>query len=86
MLKLNFQELNELDLIKVDLVPEKKGVILKHVEYNVYSQVAILNTFTHLIYYRHKLCLLVFLWQCSIVISARFTRLMISLFLFPSSD
>lgn len=40
MLGLNFQELSELDLIKVDLVPEKKGVILKHVEYNVYSQVS----------------------------------------------
>lgn len=34
-----YNELHELDSIKVDLVPEKKGVILKHVEYNVASQV-----------------------------------------------
>ena len=40
MLGLQFRELNEIDSIKVDLVPEKKGVILKHVEYNVTSQVS----------------------------------------------
>lgn len=40
MLGLRFRELNEIDSIKVDLVPEKKGVILKHVEYNVTSQVS----------------------------------------------
>lgn len=39
MSRLNFNELNEIDSIKVDLVPEKKGVILKHVEYSVSSQV-----------------------------------------------
>lgn len=39
MLGLQFHELNEIDSIKVDLVPEKKGVILKHVEYSVTSQV-----------------------------------------------
>ncbi|XP_067937610.1 sorting nexin-8-like isoform X2 [Watersipora subatra] len=38
MLTLSFHELNELDSVKVDLVPEKKGVIIKHVEYNVTSQ------------------------------------------------
>lgn len=41
MLGLNYSELNELDSVKVDLVPEKKGVILKHVEYNVTSQVGL---------------------------------------------
>ena len=41
MLGLQFHELNEIDSIKVDLVPEKKGVILKHVEYNVSSQVSL---------------------------------------------
>ena len=39
MLTLSFHEMNEIDSVKVDLVPEKKGVILKHVEYNVTSQV-----------------------------------------------
>ncbi|KAK3580705.1 hypothetical protein CHS0354_005709 [Potamilus streckersoni] len=33
-----YQELVELDTIKVELLPEKKGLILKHVEYEVTSQ------------------------------------------------
>ncbi len=37
-----FDELNDLDVVKVELVPEKKGLILKHVEYEVTSQVSIL--------------------------------------------
>lgn len=37
---MRYKELSEIDSIKVDLVPEKKGVILKHVEYNVTSQVS----------------------------------------------
>ena len=39
LLGLRFQELLELDTIKVELVPEKKGLILKHIEYEVTSQV-----------------------------------------------
>ena len=35
-----FEELNDLDTVKVELVPEKKGLILKHVEYEVTSQVS----------------------------------------------
>ena len=35
----SFNELCSLDSIKVELVPEKKGLILKHVEYEVTSQV-----------------------------------------------
>lgn len=47
MLGLKYHELNEIDSIKVDLVPEKKGVILKHVEYNVTSQVRKISWCTH---------------------------------------
>jgi len=36
-----YQELSELDTILVTLVPEKKGLILKHVEYEVTSQVCV---------------------------------------------
>lgn len=35
----SYHELCKLDTIKVELVPEKKGLILKHVEYEVTSQV-----------------------------------------------
>ncbi len=34
------QELCELDSIKVELMPEKKGLILRHVEYEVTSKVS----------------------------------------------
>lgn len=34
----SFSDLCELDNIKVELVPEKKGLILKHVEYEITSQ------------------------------------------------
>ena len=37
----SYDELNDLDSVKVELVPEKKGLILKHVEYEVTSQVGI---------------------------------------------
>jgi sorting nexin-8 len=40
VLSYRYQELCELDTIKVELVPEKKGLILKHVEYEVTSQVS----------------------------------------------
>ena len=35
----SFPELVELDTVKVELLPEKKGLILKHVEYEVTSEV-----------------------------------------------
>ena len=35
----DYKELCALDTVKVELVPEKKGIILKHVEYEVTSQV-----------------------------------------------
>ncbi|XP_064631538.1 sorting nexin-8-like isoform X2 [Lineus longissimus] len=38
VLSYRYHELCELDTIKVELVPEKKGLILKHVEYEVTSQ------------------------------------------------
>ncbi|XP_021351053.1 sorting nexin-8-like [Mizuhopecten yessoensis] len=38
VLGFTFRELCELDTVKVELVPEKKGLILKHVEYEVTSQ------------------------------------------------
>lgn len=37
----SYSELCDLDTIKVELVPEKKGLILKHTEYEVTSQVII---------------------------------------------
>ena len=37
VLGFSFQELSSLDQIKLELVPEKKGLILKHVEYEVTS-------------------------------------------------
>ena len=42
MLGYNYQELCELDSIHVELVPEKKGILLKHVEYEVTSRVCII--------------------------------------------
>jgi sorting nexin-8 len=33
-----FAELCDIDYVKVELVPEKKGIILKHVEYEVTSR------------------------------------------------
>ena len=35
-----YQELMEFDVVKVELVPEKKGLIIKHVEYEVTSRVS----------------------------------------------
>ncbi|XP_012939843.1 sorting nexin-8, partial [Aplysia californica] len=34
----DYKELSDIDFVKVELVPEKKGIILKHVEYEVTSQ------------------------------------------------
>ena len=34
-----YHELAEFDVVKVELVPEKKGLIIKHVEYEVTSRV-----------------------------------------------
>jgi len=42
VLGFSYEELSELDHVKVELLPEKKGLILKHVEYEVTSQVGIL--------------------------------------------
>lgn len=39
MLSYTFDELCAFDTVLVELVPEKKGIILKHVEYEVTSQV-----------------------------------------------
>lgn len=39
ILGFNYSELCDLDLIKLEVIPEKKGLILKHVEYEVTSQV-----------------------------------------------
>ena len=36
-----FDELCDFDQVKVELVPEKKGLILKHVEYEVTSRVSV---------------------------------------------
>ena len=41
----NYQELCDFDSIFVELVPEKKGLLLKHVEYEVTSRVCL---FLHL--------------------------------------
>ncbi|XP_041364313.1 sorting nexin-8-like [Gigantopelta aegis] len=38
VLAFSYNDLCELDTVKVELVPEKKGLILKHVEYEVTSQ------------------------------------------------
>lgn len=35
----DYKDLCEIDAIKLELVPEKKGIILKHVEYEVTSKV-----------------------------------------------
>lgn len=39
MLGYQYHELVDIDNIKLDLIPEKKGLLLKHVEYEVTSQV-----------------------------------------------
>lgn len=36
----SYLDLCSIDTVKVELVPEKKGLILKHVEYEVTSQVS----------------------------------------------
>ena len=41
VLGFTLQELEDLDFVKVELLPEKKGLILKHVEYEVTSKVSI---------------------------------------------
>ena len=38
-----YSEICDLDTIKVELVPEKKGIILKHSEYEVTSRVSARN-------------------------------------------
>ena len=40
ILNYNYKELVQLDSISVDLMPEKKGLLLKHVEYEVKSEVS----------------------------------------------
>ena len=39
ILGLKYEQLVAIDTISVDLVPEKKGILLKHNEYSVHSQV-----------------------------------------------
>lgn len=39
VLGLTYEELVAMDTITLDLVPEKKGILLKHTEYSVHSQV-----------------------------------------------
>ena len=39
VLGLKYDQLVAMDTISVDLVPEKKGILLKHNEYRVHSQV-----------------------------------------------
>ena len=39
ILGLKYEHLVAMDTISVDLVPEKKGILLKHNEYSVHSQV-----------------------------------------------
>ena len=39
-LNISYQEMCNFDSIQVSLVPEKKGIFLKHVEYEVSSQVS----------------------------------------------
>ena len=39
LLGLAYEELVAMDTVSVDLVPQKKGIILKHNEYSVHSQV-----------------------------------------------
>jgi hypothetical protein len=38
--KLSFVEILKLDKISIKVAPEKKGLILKHVEYEIRSQVS----------------------------------------------
>ena len=39
VLCMDYKELSDIDVVKLELVPEKKGIILKHVEYEVTSKV-----------------------------------------------
>ena len=39
ILALKYEQLIAMDTISIDLVPEKKGILLKHNEYSVHSQV-----------------------------------------------
>ena len=48
-----YVELVDLDSVKVELVPEKKGLILKHVEYEITSQVLTHYTLFILVIYMH---------------------------------
>ena len=45
VLGLSYAELVAIDTITVELVPQKKGIILKHNEYSIYSQVRWSNIF-----------------------------------------
>ena len=39
MLSFTFEELCAFDTVSIELMPEKRGILLKHVEYEVSSQV-----------------------------------------------
>ena len=52
ILGFTFRELCELDTVKVELLPEKKGLILKHVEYEITSQVNTTHIHVQSIYTR----------------------------------
>lgn len=47
-LNLTYSDICNLDTIEVNLVPEKKGIFLKHVEYQVTSKVGVLPFFNFL--------------------------------------
>lgn len=47
-LNLTYSDICNLDTIEVNLVPEKKGIFLKHVEYQVTSKVGVLFFFNFL--------------------------------------
>jgi hypothetical protein len=53
ILGLKYEQLVAMDTISVDLVPEKKGILLKHNEYSVHSQVGLnilLDHFTQVLF------------------------------------
>ena len=53
----NYDELVSLDTVECDLVPEKKGIILKHNEYHVSSKVITIFNFAGISAKHHTLCL-----------------------------
>ena len=48
VLEVKYEELQGHDTVEVDLMPERKGIFLKHVEYEVNSKVISVLFFCHL--------------------------------------